>query len=201
MRLTTLALTAACIFVTPLAASNALASTSETTDAESRAPRAQPPAGLHVDVEIDPTAYVLRGHSLHVGIGWRRVRLDLGAYGMTLPRAIHGNEGFGASFDGYGAKLQWFPFAEQTGAFVGVDAGLARPLVQLEGTDLSRRSTQLSVGVNAGWRFDLIGGLYATPWIGVGYNVGAKDVTLGGQTFEQSKWTVFPAIHLGYRFL
>lgn len=39
---------------------------------------------FHADFEVDPTAYILDGYSLHAGIGWKRVRVDLGAFAMSL---------------------------------------------------------------------------------------------------------------------
>src|SRR6185295_6893494 len=114
---------------------------------------AQPAASdLHADVEVDPTAYVLRGHSLHVGLGWGRLRADLGAYGLSLPAAMTGNDDFTVAFHGYGLKLQYFLFAEQRGGFVGVDGGVDHPLVRRKGTELATQSTDFSAGVNFGWR-------------------------------------------------
>jgi len=43
------------------------------------------PSRRHADFEVDPTALVLAGHSLHVGSGWKRVRLDLGAFATLVP--------------------------------------------------------------------------------------------------------------------
>jgi len=51
-----------------------------------------------------------------------------------------------------------------------------------------------------GWRFAFGDHFYATPWISVGYTFNAKDVTLAGSTYSPSRITVFPAVHLGYRF-
>jgi hypothetical protein len=158
------------------------------------------PSSLHFDGEIDPTAYALEGYSLHLGVGYRRLRVDLGAFAIAIPEFVHGNDGFDASFDGFGAKAQYFVFEEQRGAFVGVDAGLSRMLVTRDGTDLAARQTQVSVGVNAGYRIALPAGFYATPWLGVSYGFGAHDVTLGGATFKSSRVTIFPAIHFGYSF-
>jgi len=155
---------------------------------------------LRADLEIDPTAYVLDGYSLHGGLERGRLRLDLGAFALAVPAAIHGNDGFSAAFDGFGAKLQYFAFAAGRGGFVGVDAGVSRLLVQLDGTDLAHRQRQLSVGVNLGWRFPISHGIYATPWLGLGRTVGGGDVMLGGRTFTMTPWTVFPAVHVGRRF-
>jgi hypothetical protein len=153
---------------------------------------------FHADMEVDPTAYVLDGYSLHAGLGWRNLRLDLGVFAMAVPGAVHGQDGFDASFDGYGVKLQWFPLRQQSGLFVGVDGGLVRALVKRQGTQLAARDRQASLGVNAGYRLDIAGGLYATAWLGLGYVLGADDAVLGDRTYDANPWTVFPAIHIGY---
>ncbi len=92
---------------------------------------------LRADVEIDPTAFVLDGFSLHSGLGTGHWRVDLGVFGMTVPEAVHGQDGFDLSFDGYGATLQCFLFKPQTGGFVGVDGGVIRARVALKGTELA----------------------------------------------------------------
>ncbi len=47
----------------------------------------------------------------------------------------------------------------RSGGFVGVDAGVARRLVRLKASALADRQTTLSVGVDAGFRFELAGGV------------------------------------------
>ena len=158
------------------------------------------PTPLHVDVEIDPTAYVLSGNSIHVGLGAGRFRLDLGNFALALPQWVHGDDGFDVSFDGYGAKLQVFPFAEQRGLFAGIDAGVSRVLFQRQGSDLAVRQTQFGAGVHVGYRIPIVDRFYATPWLGVGYQFGTSDVTLSGATSKAMPISVFPAIHLGYQF-
>jgi hypothetical protein len=186
--------------ITALAPLAASAATDGTVAGGAAAP---PPAvsPLHGDFEVDPTAYVLGGFSLHVGIGWKRLRVDLGNYAMALPAALSGTRDFDVSFDGYGAKAQLFLFSdEQRGAFVGLDAGVTRMSVRRDGTDLTSRQSQLGVGVDLGWRFAFGEHFYATPWISFGHVFNAKDVTLAGATYTANRVTVFPAVHLGYRF-
>jgi hypothetical protein len=170
------------------------------------APAAAQPAvhgtreSFHLDLEVDPTAYVFGGYSGHVGLGWKQLRLDLGVYAMDLPELLHGNEGWDASFDGAGAKLQWFPFAEQRGAFVDVAGGATRQRVTLRETGASRRDTVFGVGMDAGWRFLLPNRFYATLWGGIAYGLNSEDVMLDGKTFTKSHFVPFAAVHLGYRF-
>jgi hypothetical protein len=154
---------------------------------------------FHADLELDPTAYALDGFSLHVGLGFRALRVDLGAFGLHVPEFVHGQKDFEQAFDGYGVKVQYFPFAEQRGAFIGVDGAYSRSSIHLRGSQLSARDRQFVLGINAGFRLDLPANFYVTPWLGVGYAFGAEDVTLAGQTFDTNPLILFPAIHLGYR--
>ncbi len=155
---------------------------------------------IHGDVEIDPTAYALSGYSIHVGIGRDHLRLDLGNFAMALPQFVHGDDGFDVTFDGYGAKLQYWFRGDQTGLFAGVDAGVIRVHARLQGSDLGADDAQVGAGFHAGYRISLPAGFYVTAWLGVGYSFSADDVMLGGKTYDASPFTVFPAIHLGYRF-
>lgn len=155
---------------------------------------------LRGDVEIDPTAYVLAGHSLHAGLSYEHLRVDLGNYGLAVPQAIHGDDRFDIAFDGYGAKVQWFLRADQYGWFGGVDGGVTWFHVHRRGTDHAATDRQIGMGLDAGYRFDLPADLYAALWLGLGYQWGADDVALDGATFEPQPVTVFPAVHVGYRF-
>jgi len=112
-------------------------------------------AQLHVDAEVDPTAYALDGYSLHLGIGSGRVRLDLGVFRMAIPQLVHGDAGFDVSFDGFGPKLQYFLFAEQRGLFVGADAGLTRIHAERQGTSLAAHEDSFGLGIHAGYRVPL----------------------------------------------
>ncbi len=163
-------------------------------------PRPELTAWPKADVEVDPTAYVLDGYSLHVGIASGHLRLDLGAYAIAIPEAIHGNADFKLSASGYGAKLQCYFSERRAGGFVGVDSGFIRTLARRQGSDLAAQDDAVSAGVNAGWRFNIVSGFYATPWLGVSYSFGSEDIELGGETYEANPWTLFPAVHLGYAF-
>ncbi len=168
---------------------------------EERGPKDTKASEWHLDLETDPTAFAFRGYSLHIGLGWRRLRLDVGGYAMDVPGFAEANEGFESSFRGAGAKLQLFLFDQQQGGFVGLDAGMNQ--LQVEETKAPAKATQLQVstGVNLGWRFALPWNLYATPWLGVSHSWNAPDISLGERTYHSQAVTFFPAVHLGYRFL
>ncbi len=158
------------------------------------------PASTHLDLEVDPTAYVFDGYSAHVGIGRNHLRLDLGAYAMDLPELLHGNEGWDASFAGFGAKLQWFLRAPQRGLFVDLGVGDSRHDVTLQRTGHQHRSWVPGVGASIGYRFSLPYRFYVTPWAGLDVDLTHTDVMVDGERFEMSRVTPFAAVHLGYRF-
>lgn len=155
---------------------------------------------VRADVEVDPTAYVLSGNSIHAGIGYRHLRVDLGNFGMAVPQWAHGDENFDVSFTGYGAKLHYFLRGDQTGLYGGVGASLARMHVKLQGTDMAADDLQVATGVEVGYRIALPHGFHVTPWLGVGAAWSNDAIMLGGKTFEPPRLQIFPAIHIGYRF-
>lgn len=180
-------------------ASPAVAQTATEPDEEHTGAASDPASGLHLDAEVDPTAYAFSGHSLHVGIGYRQLRLDFGNFAMDIPSFLDPNRGFAASANGFGLKLQVFPFEEHSGLFAGVDAGLIRMLVERDGSGLASTQLQVPAGIHLGWRIPLPASFYLSPWIGLAYNFGARDIALGDATYEMNAFTVFPAIHLGYQ--
>ncbi len=155
---------------------------------------------LVADFEVDPLAYGLQGHSLHVGLGWERYRVDLGSFALELPSSLHGQDGFESGFTGYGAKFDVFFKKTQSGAFVGLDASLARAFVTHQQSQISRRLWQGNVGVRAGYRFDLPADFFVSPWVSLTYNPLAKDVKIDGDTYKTPDFGVFPTVHLGRRF-
>ncbi len=186
--------------VAPVHAGQSESNTPPTLDrAETRAP-VDGRSGLRVDAEVDPSGYALGGYSLHLGVGFRRVRADLGMYAMKFPEFLGSNDDFDLFMDGFGLKLQYFLQHEARGAFVGIDGSVAHALAQLKGTSMAKRQTLAGVGVDFGYRISLPAHFYITPWLGLGYEINADDVMLAGKTLHVSRLTVFPAVHLGYRF-
>lgn len=155
---------------------------------------------LGVDAEVDPIAYAANGHSLHVGVWLDAWRFDLGSFAAELPAFAHGNPGFEVHFTGFGAKVDRYLDAEGEGWFFGVEGALVRATIQRPDLQLADDHLQATLGVRGGYRWTFLERFYLQPWIGLGYAFNAKDVTLGEQRFEGSPFTVFPTVHVGYRF-
>lgn len=161
----------------------------------------QAPRAPHLDVEIDPLAFLARGFSVHGGFRWDHFRLDLGAFGAEVPGFLASDDRFESRFAGFGLKLDYRFYAEGDGPFVGVSAGRARVTVTHEASGETTDFHQHEVSLRAGWQWDVVAGLYVAPWVSLGYAPDAKGVELGGQQQKApSKLIVFPTLHLGYRF-
>lgn len=156
------------------------------------------PTRMAWDIEVDPIAYALDGYSFHIGLGWDRLRLDLGAFGLAMPEAVHGNEGVAGSFRGFGAKLDLFPWARQRGAFIGLQTGLATLTVRDKASNVIAEDTTMDFSVRVGYRFEIGRGFFVSPWIGVGYARG-EDINVGGATWKHNPLMIFPTVHVGYR--
>lgn len=154
-------------------------------------------AGL--EVEVDPIAYLSKSYSGHIlyDTGWG-VRIDLGAFGMEMPEFAEPNEGFKTKFTGYGVKLQYYGKSTD-GTFVGVSYGTSRFNVEHEMTKATGEVDLRSAGVQIGYRFGKEG-FYVTPWIGFDKILGDRKIDVGGKAYEFPEISVFPTVHLGYRF-
>jgi len=155
---------------------------------------------LGLDVEVDPLAYVMAGYSAHLGVGLDRFRLDAGVFGVDLPEGLHGNPGFQVRMDGVGAKFDVFVLdPRRQGLFAGVQ--LDHVAADLRAPDGSRDRAQRAVlGARVGWRLAVIEGLFVSPWIAVTHTLGARDRDVGDARFVESRWGLFPTVHLGYRW-
>lgn len=152
-----------------------------------------------LDFEIDPIAFGLNGHSFHAGFGEKYFRFDIGIFGLEVPSSFHGNDNYDLEFKGYGIKLDYL-FGSYEGLFVGIEASSSDIKHTLISTGEKATRTQTSIGPRIGYRFLINKNITVTPWLGVGFNLESEDVTLSGETFNQEAVTLFPTVHLGWKF-
>ncbi|MGB7845747.1 MAG: hypothetical protein WBL63_09050 [Candidatus Acidiferrum sp.] len=152
--------------------------------------------------EADPTAYALKGFSVHAGhpIFDGKLRLQFGAFGAETPEWIHGNSGFTEDSRGVTFKFDYFPLRRLAGLFVGADSNYARVRYELNQTHERTNRNIAGLGPRIGYRFNLGKHLYVSPWVSVDHQFNAKDVTISGKIFHEARYSVFPAAHLGWRF-
>jgi hypothetical protein len=156
-------------------------------------------AQAHVEIEADPIAYAFNGYSLHLAKVMGRVRVNVGTFGLDIPAAYHGNEGWTSSMRGAGVKVDYLG-SSIDGVFVGLDGGYMRNRYALRAGGEAAERDVIGLGVRGGYR-QAIGrrGLYVAPWVSVGYNFDGEDVVIAGKEFQRRAVSVFPTVHLGWR--
>jgi len=154
------------------------------------------------ETEADPSAYALKGFSAHVGhpLFDGRMRLQLGAFGAETPEWIHGNSSFTENSRGGTFKIDYFPIRPLGGLFVGADSNYSRVRYELNQTHEHTYRNLAGLGPRVGYRFNVGNHLYVSPWVSVDYQFNAKGVAISGKRFHESKYSVFPAVHVGWRF-
>jgi hypothetical protein len=160
---------------------------------------APPQATTQVEVEADPFAYALNGFSLHVAGILGSYRFSVGTFGIDVPRFFHGEDDWSLVMRGAGIKWDYLG-ARPEGFFVGADAGYFRMSYTLVTDAETEKRNEYNVGVRGGYRLPIgRSGLYLAPWVGIGYSFG-DDVRIGERTFEHSPISIFPTVHVGWRF-
>ena len=155
-------------------------------------------AQVTYDLEVDPLAYMLEGHSVHLGISGDYGRMDLGVFGLKVSEDLLGKQGFEAEFTGAGIKLD-AQKATEAGLFYGIEASRNKVDYRHLSTDTTITQYETNYGVRAGYRM-ITGNVTFSPWVGIGKNMEQAEISVGEDTLEKPKITVFPTLHVGYNF-
>lgn len=157
-------------------------------------------AAAQVEVEADPFAYVLNGFSLHVAGILGDHRLSIGTFGIDVPRFFHADEDWSIVMRGVGVKWDLLG-ASLDGFFVGADANYFRMAYTLDETGAMDRRHEFSLGLRSGYRLPVgRSRAFIVPWVGVGYTFNGGDVEIANRIFEHKPITIFPTVHIGWRF-
>jgi hypothetical protein len=157
-------------------------------------------AAAQVEVEVDPFAYAFNGFSLHLAKVLGSARVNVGTFGLDVPRAYHGNEGWSSTMRGAGVKVDYLG-SRIDGFFAGVDGGYMRNRYVLATEGDSEARHVLGLGVRGGYRQPIGGSrLYVAPWVGISYNFDGDDVMIAGDEFKRSAVAPFATVHIGWRF-
>jgi hypothetical protein len=153
-----------------------------------------------INLEVDPIPYTFNGFSLSGGVDLDRISFELEVFGIDVPRAFHGNEGFSQYVRGTSARAAYFFSGTGGGLFTGLDLDLSSATFTLKATGSEESRTQVTAGLSVGYEWPLTDHLYVKPWAGLGYMFTASDITIDGRTFERNTLRPFPAVNLGWRF-
>jgi hypothetical protein len=170
---------------------------------QSKAQRALSPDRF--EVEADPVAFIFNGYSFHLGYTKGHFRFDAGIFGIKQPGFALENKSFSVFSSGGGVKVDYL-FRRNRGFFVGLQSDYATDKIGLKSGGDKQSVGGVTLGLRTGYRFMLgkeehqFKGFYLVPWVGLINSLNPSVVTRNGQAYTQAKWSVFPTIHLGYRF-
>ncbi len=157
------------------------------------------------EVEADPIAFILNGYSFHVGYTKGHLRFDAGVFGIKQPDFALDNKLFSVFSSGGGLKVDYL-LRPNRGLFFGLQSDYATDKIGLKSEETTQSVSGVTLGLRTGYRFMLgkqerqFKGLYLVPWVGLIHSLNPSVVTKGGHTYSQASWSIFPTIHLGYRF-
>jgi hypothetical protein len=154
------------------------------------------------EIESDPIAYALHGFSLHVAseLPGGRERLQVGVFGADVPASWLPHQ-FAERSRGITMKFDYFLGDQQQGMSIGVDGDYSREDYALMNVDGHTQRNLFGLGPRVGYRIDVGRHFYLTPWFSAGYQFNVHDdVVLSSERFDQKKYSVFAAVHAGWRF-
>lgn len=170
---------------------------------QSKAQRLLSPDRL--EVEADPIAFILNGYSFHAGYTMGHLRFDAGIFGIKQPGFALENKLFSVFSSGGGVKVDYL-LRPNRGLFVGLQSDYVTDKIGLKSGEATESVSGVTLGLRTGYRFmfgkkeNQFKGFYLVPWVGLIRSLNPSVVTQSGNTYSQSQWSVFPTIHLGYRF-
>ncbi|MCH8542155.1 MAG: hypothetical protein LAT61_01170 [Alcanivorax sp.] len=159
-------------------------------------------ASAHFEMEADPFAYLVNGHSIHAaylfeGGHWR---MQLGSFSADVPRWLHGNDRFEVDVSGVTFKVDYYTSGQGRGWFFGGDVDRTRARYRLRSSGEKASDVMAGFGPRAGYRFQMNENLFISPWISVRYLFNVDDIEISGQRYDQDRISIFPTVHIGWRF-
>lgn len=155
----------------------------------------------HVDLEVEPLAYVFGGAGGHVALQAGAWKYEVEVFGLEIPESLHGNDGFEASPLGVEFHAERFFGDGRGGFYVGPEVGVVRLDVTHRNSGTTERHPRYSVGVRGGYQwYTGLGNLYVSPVVGVSYTLNGDAVTIAGDTLESAPLGPWGTVGLGWSF-
>ncbi|RFA25589.1 hypothetical protein CAI21_18880 [Alkalilimnicola ehrlichii] len=160
------------------------------------------PAAAQWELEADPFAYAVNGFSAHIAhqLYDGSMRVQLGVFGADVPEFFHGDDDFDLRVRGVTAKADYFFSGVTQGIFAGLDVDYSRTRYRLEETRETAHQNGWAVGPRIGYRFEFGNHFYVTPWVSLRYHINQDDIVISGQRYREDRYSIFPTVHLGWRF-
>jgi hypothetical protein len=167
--------------------------------------RAQEKETARLEVEADPLAYILNGYSVHLGVTYGKFRSSAGTFRIKQPSFQLDNDAFSVYSSGFDLKTDYL-FGKTKGLHAGIQLTYGKDKIGLKGSADKEDLWGLSIGARGGYRFmfgkseNRYKGFYINPWAALIYSANAKTISKGGEDYKQPSVSIFPAVHVGWRF-
>lgn len=159
------------------------------------------PDGQHFDVEVEPIAYILGGAGGHVGYQRGSWNYTVEAFGLDLPEALHGNEGFNAELLGLEFHTERSLREGPGGFYVGPEVSVSHLAVTNAASGETERRVGYSIGVRGGYRwYTGLGNLYLSPVVGLSYSLNAEPIRIGDESFDTAAFGPWGTVGIGWSF-
>ena len=153
-----------------------------------------------LELEVEPVAYIFQGAGGHIRYHHKNWRFTIEAFGLNIPKSLHGNEGFEASVLGGELHFERFWSDNPGGFFIGPEVGYSQLEVEHHEAG-SEVVTGFSAGLRAGYRWFIgLGGLYLAPVGGMSIGFDATDIEVNDAVFERGPFTPFVTVGIGWSF-
>lgn len=159
-----------------------------------------------LEVEVDPAATLFGGYSLNFGCQFRHFRISARSYALNQQRFFLGEEPYGFQTSGIGFAFDYTVLRGST-PFVGLQSDFRTE--QFFGKTLTGSAVHsaISAGLRVGYRFHFgraeaedYRGFYLSPLLIFGRQLEGEGVEVDGQLYAPRRYSVEPALNVGYRF-
>jgi hypothetical protein len=164
-----------------------------------------------LSIEIDPMAFILKGHSIHLRyspMASDHFLVGIGAYALNLPDAIvdlnshNRDRGWSVRIrSAYALYAEYFPKTTNDGWFIGEQVGIQSFKLNnnREGTASTSFNTVLAMTYTGySWR-PRGGSWYLKPWVGVGLTDRIDGINrIGSSRYQVGPIVPFFTLHVGY---
>lgn len=152
-------------------------------------------------IETEPVAYILGGAGITGSYQHGSWSYSMEAFGeLTVPKSLHGNQGFDTSLKGIELQVEWF-IKGTDGFYVGPEIGISNLEVTHKPTNNSKTKTGVSVGLRGGYHWNTgLSNLYLTPIAGISYTLNSDDIQIQNETFRNGPLTPFATVGIGWNF-
>ncbi|MGB3799448.1 MAG: hypothetical protein WA952_06500 [Lewinella sp.] len=159
----------------------------------------------HLEVEVEPAAFIFRGYSVNVGYQTGPIRISVKSFAANQPRLFAGNTFFAIQSSGVGFEVDYL-FRPRSTPFIGLLSDFhSDQLFATSGGNTGVQQT-VSAGVRLGYRYFFARpvtpyrGFYLSGSLAGFTKLDATGMEIAGREIAPRPLYLIPAVNVGYHF-